>query len=60
MRTDVPVAESEWTLRRALAEMQAARSDLLPVSEHGRFVGVVTRREIIRIDEILDELEDDE
>ena len=60
MRTDVPVADTEWTLRRALAEMQAARSDLLPVSEHGRFVGVVTRREIIRIDEILDELEDDE
>ncbi len=59
MRTDVPVAETEWTLGRALAEMQAARSDLLAVSEHGRFVGVVTRREIIRLDEILDELEDD-
>jgi CIC family chloride channel protein len=60
MRTDVPVADTEWTLRRALAEMHAAGSDLLAVSENGKFVGVVTRREIIRLDEILDEIEDDE
>jgi CIC family chloride channel protein len=59
MRTDVPVADGEWTLGTALAAMEASGSDLLPVAEHGKFVGVVTRREIIRVDEILDEIEND-
>ena len=60
MRSDVPVADTEWTLRAALAAMAQAGSDILPVVEHDEFVGVVTRKDIIRLDEILDEIEEDE
>lgn len=60
MRTDIPVADTAWTLRAALAAMEAAGSDLLAVSEHGMFAGVVTRNDIIRLDEVLDEIAEDE
>jgi CBS domain-containing protein len=58
MHTDVPVADPEWTLRTALTAMEATGSGLLPVAERGKFIGVVTRQQIIRLDEILDQIED--
>ena len=57
MRTDLPVADTEWTLRAALTAMEAGGSNLLAVAEGGQFVGVITRPAIIRLDEILDEIE---
>jgi hypothetical protein len=38
--------------------MEATGSGLLPVAERGKFIGVVTRQQIIRLDEILDQIED--
>lgn len=58
MHTDVPVADPEWTLRAALTAMETNSSGLLPVAERGKFIGVVTRQQVIRLDEILDQIED--
>ncbi|HEU5002155.1 MAG TPA: chloride channel protein [Actinomycetota bacterium] len=53
MRTDFPVAEPTWRLRDALRAMEQADVDLLPVVEQGRFIGVVTTAEILKLDDIL-------
>ena len=53
MRTDFPTGEPGWTLRQALAAMEDADVDLLPIVGDGAFVGVVTTSEILELDDIL-------
>jgi chloride channel protein, CIC family len=56
MRTDLPLADPGWTLRDAVAAMEAADVDRLAVADgRGTFVGVVLLSEIVALDEILDE-----
>ncbi len=51
-----PVGRPDWTLGRAVAVMDAADVELLPVcDEAGRFVGVVTTAEITQLGAILDQ-----
>jgi CBS domain-containing protein len=58
-RTDLPVGRPDWTLREAVEAMQAADVDRLPVVDaSGRFVGVVSTSEILKLDEILGEAEE--
>ena len=48
-------AAPTWTLREAVAAMQSADVDRLPVIDgDGRFIGVVSTSEILKLDEILD------
>jgi chloride channel protein, CIC family len=56
-RTDLPVLHPAQTLRQAVAAMEAADVDRMAVADDGRFLGVVTTTEIVRLDEILDEME---
>jgi signal-transduction protein with cAMP-binding, CBS, and nucleotidyltransferase domain len=53
MRTDFPVARPDMVVRDALALMEQADVDLLPVLDGETFVGVVTTTEILKLDEIL-------
>jgi CBS domain-containing protein len=53
MRVDFPTAAPGWRLREALSAMEAADVDLLPVVDNGRYVGVVTTSEILKLDDIL-------
>jgi len=54
MRTDFPTVDPACTLRDALAAMETADVDLLPVVDsEAHFVGVVTTDEVLRLDEIL-------
>jgi CIC family chloride channel protein len=55
MRTDFPVVAPDALVRDALALMEDADVDLLPVIEGETFVGVVTTTEILKLDEILDQ-----
>jgi CIC family chloride channel protein len=56
MRDDLPTGSPSWTLRDAVTAMQAADVDRLAVVDFdGRFVGVVTTGEILKLDEILDQ-----
>lgn len=56
MAVDVPTAGPSWTLRDAVAAMDAADMDILAVTDgDGGFIGVVTEDEILKLDEILDE-----
>ena len=56
-----PVGRPSWTVEEALRSMQAADLSLLPVvDEEGRFVGVVTTGDIVRLDEILEQTEQSE
>ena len=56
MRDDLPTGRPGWTLREAVTAMQAADIDRLPVVDAGgRFIGVVSTSEILKLDEILDE-----
>jgi CIC family chloride channel protein len=56
LRDDLPVGRPSWTLRDAVAAMEAADVDILPVADgDGAFVGLVSESEIVRLDEILDE-----
>jgi CIC family chloride channel protein len=57
MRTDVPTAAPQAALRDAVAAMEHADVDVLPVTEGRSFVGVVTTSEIVRLDEILDRVD---
>jgi CIC family chloride channel protein len=58
-RTDLPVGRPDWTLREAVEAMQAADVDRLPVVDAGgRFIGVVSTSEILKLDEILGEAEE--
>ena len=55
-RNDLPTGRPGWTLREAVEAMQAADVDRLPVLDSsGRFVGVVSTSEILKLDEILGE-----
>ena len=55
-RSDLPVARPDWRLREAIEAMQAADVDRLPVVDSGgRFIGVVSTSEILKLDEILGE-----
>jgi CIC family chloride channel protein len=55
---DVPTGRPEWRLRDAIAAMESADVDVLPVTdEENRFVGVVSTSEILKLDEILGEAE---
>ena len=55
MRDDLPTAAPTWTLREAVAAMQSGDVDRLPVIDgDGRFIGVVSTSEILKLDEILD------
>jgi len=55
MRTDFPVVAPDALVRDALALMEEADVDLLPVVYGETFVGVVTTTEILKLDEILDQ-----
>jgi CIC family chloride channel protein len=54
LRSDFPVVGPGGLLRDALTAMEAADVDLLPVLDGEAFVGVVTTRDILELDEILD------
>lgn len=55
---DGPVARPSWSLRDALAAMDGAGDDLVPVTdEAGNFAGVVYESEIVKLSEILAETE---
>jgi CIC family chloride channel protein len=53
MRTDFPTGSPAWELRDALLAMEREDVDFLPVVDDGRFVGVVTTAEILKLDDIL-------
>jgi CIC family chloride channel protein len=54
MVTDHPTAARDWTIGRAVALMEAAGIDLLPVTAaDGSFIGVVTTGDILNLDEVL-------
>lgn len=56
MRRDLPLAGPTWTLRDAVAAMEDADVDRLPVADgRGIFVGLVLSAEIVKLDEILEE-----
>jgi CIC family chloride channel protein len=58
MVDDVPTARPSWTLRDAVAAMDAAGTDQLAVTDQtGTFIGVVYESEIVKLGEILDETE---
>jgi len=57
MRTDQPVAQLGWTVRRALTELEAADTDRLVVLDGAAYVGLVTMGEILKLGEILDATE---
>ncbi|MBV8160289.1 MAG: chloride channel protein [Acidimicrobiia bacterium] len=55
-RDDLPTGRPDWTLREAVGAMQTADIDRLPVVDSsGRFIGVVSTTEILKLDEILGE-----
>ena len=57
-RRDLPTARPSWTLRDAVAQMDANDTDQLPVTDDdSTFIGVVRADDILRLDEILDETE---
>ena len=57
-RRDLPTARPSWTLRDAVAQMDANDIDQLPVTDEvGTFIGVVRADDILRLDEILEETE---
>jgi chloride channel protein, CIC family len=49
VRVGAPVADEMWTLRRALAAMEAANADQLAVVRDGELVGTVTASAILRL-----------
>lgn len=53
LRTDFPVAKPDVLVRDALALMEGADLNLLPVLSGDAFVGMVTTSEILKLDEIL-------
>ena len=53
MRTDLPMVEPRGLVRDAFSLMEGADVDMLPVVDGGKFVGVVTTAEILKLDEIL-------
>lgn len=57
LHADLPILRPHWTVRDAAAAMSRADVDRLPVVEDGKFLGVVTTAEIVRLDEILEATE---
>jgi CBS domain-containing protein len=54
-RSDAPRGRTTWLVRDALAAMERASADMLPVVDgQNRFVGLVTTEDILNLDEILD------
>jgi CBS domain-containing protein len=58
MRTDWPRAELAWTLGAAVANMEAADIDRLPVVDGPAFVGMITTGEVLKLDAILERAEE--
>jgi len=54
MLADFPTAAPDWKIRDALATMEVADIDLLPVVDQGTFIGLVTFAEILKLDDVLD------
>jgi predicted transcriptional regulator len=55
IRDDLPVGRPTWFLRDAIAAMEEADVDRLAVVDGDNlFVGLVTRSEILKLDEVLD------
>lgn len=55
MRSDLPQARPDWTLRQAVEAMDTSDLDRLSVVDpQGLFIGVVTLEEIVKLDDILD------
>ncbi|HEX3539565.1 MAG TPA: chloride channel protein [Acidimicrobiales bacterium] len=60
MRTDVAAASPRWTFREALAAMEEADIDELPVlADDGRLLGIVSSGDILRLHELLDQATED-
>lgn len=56
MATDLPTGRASWTLRDAVAAMDAGDYDMLPVTDKdGTFIGIVHADDILKLGEILDE-----
>lgn len=54
--SSMPVANANWSLRDAMAAMEAGDSDILAVvDDNGSFVGIVAESEIVKLGEILSE-----
>lgn len=51
---DVPVATPGWRLAEALRAMEDADTDVLPVCDDGRFLGVVRASDVVRLDEVIE------
>lgn len=58
MRDDLPIAHPSWSLRQAVIAMEEADIDRMAVIADDRLVGVITTDAIVRLDEILEETED--
>ncbi len=59
MRSDLPRARPDWTLRQAVHAMDTSDVDRLSVvDDQGLFIGVVTLEEIVKLDDILDATDD--
>jgi CBS domain-containing protein len=60
MRRDVAAASPRWTLRQALAAMEGADVDELPVvGDDGQLIGIVSSSDILRLDDLLDQATED-
>lgn len=58
MRTDHPVGRVHWLLRHAIAEMERSDVDRLPILDgDDTFVGTVSTSDIVKLDEILGQVE---
>lgn len=53
MRTDLPVAAPGWTVADAIRAMEDADADRLAVCDDGRFAGMISAEDIVRLDDIL-------
>jgi CIC family chloride channel protein len=49
MRTDGPAADEMWTLRQALAAMEATNADQLAIVRDGKLVGTVMASAVLRL-----------
>ncbi len=54
MRTDVPVADTNWLLGDAIHAIEESATDRIAVCDHGTFLGIVTAADLVALDEVLD------
>jgi CBS domain-containing protein len=60
MRTDVAPASTRWTFRQALAAMEEADVDELPVVDaEGQVLGIVSSSDILRLHELFEQATED-